>query len=403
MKNLMKTYYFPLLLISSLFLGGAFGFLFGPYVEYIKPLGEIFLNLILTAIVPMIFFNVSSAIARNGSLKQFGNMMSSMAIIFLVTAIIASLYAMAVVKLFPPAEGASIQFAAANAMAPIHFSKQIVSIFTVSDFSHLLSHHHILPLIAFSMLVGLACISTRKHGELFVKFLQSGEDIFMKVFSLIMYFAPIGFFAYFAVFVHEVGPKLLETYARIAIGYAIFSMLYFIVVYTIYAYLASGIDGVKLFWKNIFLPMVTAFATCSSAASIPANLLATKAMGISAEISDTVVPLGTIIHKEGSIIGGIVKIAFLFGLFHMDFSGTSVLLTALGVSLLVGTVMGAIPGGGMLGELLILSVYGFPATALVSIVAISLIIDPFATMLNVTGNTISSLLIGRWVGGIKIR
>jgi len=76
-------------------------------------------------------------------------------------------------------------------------------------------------------------------------------------------------------------------------------------------------------------------------------------------------------------------------------------LTALGVSLLVGTVMGAIPSGGMLGELLILSVYGFPPSVLIAIAAISIIIDPLATLLNVTGNTVSSMMIARLVEGKK--
>ena len=124
-------------------------------------------------------------------------------------------------------------------------------------------------------------------------------------------------------------------------------------------------------------------------------------MGVSPEIVETVVPLGSIIHKDGSAIGGVIKIAFLFGVFHLKFAGVSVLFTALGVSLLVGTVMGAIPSGGMLGELLILTVYGFPPSALIVISAISIIIDPLATMLNVTGNSVSSMMIARLVDGKK--
>ncbi len=77
------------------------------------------------------------------------------------------------------------------------------------------------------------------------------------------------------------------------------------------------------------------------------------------------------------------------------------LLTVLGVSLLVGTVMGAIPSGGMLGELLILTIYGFPPSVLIVIAAISIIIDPLATMLNVTGNSVSSMMIARLVEGKK--
>jgi len=223
----------------------------------------------------------------------------------------------------------------------------------------------------------------------------------MRVFSLIMYYAPIGFFAYFAVLVSQLGPQLIESYLRIAIIYYVSSLIYFVIAYTWYAYMAGSITGVKIFWKNVFLPMITSIATCSSAASIPANLVAAKNMQVSPEIYETTIPLGAIIHKDGSVIGGMIKIAFLFGIFHLNFTGISVILTALGVSILVGTVMGAIPSGGLLGELLILTVYGFPSSVLIAIAAISIIIDPPATMLNVTGNTVSSMMIARLVEGKK--
>lgn len=249
--------------------------------------------------------------------------------------------------------------------------------------------------------MGLSVPTVSEKGKLFADFLHAGEEIFMRVFALIMYYAPIGFFAYFAVMVSELGPQLMESYVRVAVLYYSTGIVYFIVGFTIYAYLAGKTQGIKLFWGNVFLPMVTSLATCSSAASIPANLAAAKKMQVPAEIYETTIPLGSIIHKDGSVIGGVFKIAFLFGLFHMDFSGVLVITTAFGVSLLVGTVMGAIPSGGMLGELLILSVYGFPPSVLIAVAAISIIIDPIATMLNVTGNTVSSMMIARCVEGKK--
>jgi Na+/H+-dicarboxylate symporter len=272
--------------------------------------------------------------------------------------------------------------------------------FTVSDFSQLLSHQHMLALIVFSILVGLAVTkSNKKQGALFLGFLEAGEMVFMKFFDLIMYYAPIGFFAYFAVLVSDLGPQLMGSYLRISILYYSSATLYFIVASTGVAWLAAKNKGVRLFWAKVILPAVTSLATCSSAASIPANLEAAKQMSVPSDIADTIIPLGSLIHKDGSVIGGMFKIAFLFGLFQLDFTSPTVLLTALGVSVLVGTVMGAIPSGGMLGELLILAVYGFPPSALIAIAAISIIIDPLATMLNVTGNTVGSMLIARFVHG----
>lgn len=395
--NLLKTYCFPLILISSIILGGLFGIYLGKEALYLKPLGDIFLNLILTAIVPLIFFSVSSAISRSASLPKLGKMFVIMLFVFVITSLIAALYALMIVTLFPPAQGVLLSLQPISPIAQ-QDSVNIVSLFTVSNFYQLLSHQHILALIVFSILVGLAVAGSAESGRSFSRFLQAGEVVFMRFFTLIMYIAPIGFFAYFAVIVNELGAHLMGSYLRIGIIYYLAALVYFIVIYTLYAYLAGSFDAVRRFWKHISLPALTAIATCSGAASIPANLLAARNMKVPTEIGETAIPLGTIIHKEGSVIGGIFKIAFLFGIYHLDFNGLPTLIAAIGVAMAVGTVMGAIPGGGMLGELFILNVYGFPPSALIAIAAISIIIDPIATLLNVVGNTSSSMLIARHMG-----
>lgn len=396
----LKPYIFPSILILSILSGALTGYLLGDSAQQLKPLGDIFLNLIFTAIVPLIFFSVSSAIAKSGSSAgRLGKIIFYMAVVFLFTSIVAAALSIVTVTWFPPAQGVHLELPTHEPLASINLPNQLVGIFTVPDFSKLLSHDNILALIVFSLLVGLATSSAKEKGSTFAKFLLAGEEIFMRVFAFIMYYAPIGFFAYFAVLVSELGPKIMSSYLRVTIIYYVFAIGYFFVVLTCYAYLAGKMKGVKLFWGNVLIPAITALATCSSAASIPANLAAAKNMRVPPEVYETTIPLGAILHKDGSVIGGVIKIAFLFGLFHLDFSGTTVLLTALGVSLLVGTVMGAIPSGGMLGELLILSIYGFPPTVLIAIAAISIIIDPIATMISVTSNTVSSMMIARLVEG----
>lgn len=393
-----SNYTLPLLLMCSVFLGGLSSLYFGASILVLKPVGDIFLRLIFSAMVPLIFFSISSAIARMESAQQLGRTVGYMTLIFLFTGTVASFFGLTFAQFFRPETGTTSALPERlHANTPMNLSDQLVNAFTVSDFSQLLSHQHILALIVFSVFVGLATASLKDKVAAFKGLLESGEQVFLQVFNFIMKGAPIGFFAYFAVMVHEIGPHFMQSYAQLSILYYACSLFYFIVAYSAYAFLAGGVSGLRLFWRFVWLPAVTAIATCSSAASIPANLVATKRMGVSHDICDTVIPLGSMIHKDGSVIGGVFKIAFLFGLFHMDFSGFSVLATAFGISLLVGTVMGAIPSGGMLGELLILSVYGFPPSVLIAVAAISIIIDPIATLLNVTGNTVSAMMIDRCV------
>jgi Na+/H+-dicarboxylate symporter len=392
--KVLHAYFFPIILIFSLVMGGLFGFFFQHQAIQFKFLGEIFLNLIFTTIVPLIFFSVSVALPKMGSWQKIGKIFSSMLFTFVLMGSVASLLMLALVKHLPLLHEIQVPMDLSFAK-PIILTDKLVQIFTVPDFLKLFSHQNIFALIIFSLLVGGASFDQPK----FVNFLQEGEQVFMKVFALVMYFAPIGFFAYFAATVAELGPQIMQNYLQIGLLYYAFALVYFVIIYSLWVYIAGGREILSYYWRNIFLPATMALATCSSAASIPANLRATKNMQTPTEIAESVIPLGTMIHKDGSIIGGIIKIVFLFSVFHVDFNGLSVYALAWLVSLMVGTVMGAIPSGGMLGELLILSAYGYPSSALIVIAAISIIIDPMATMLNVTGNSVSALLVSRMVYG----
>lgn len=393
----VKSYRFLIILLSAIFLGALSGYILGPKSILLKPLSDIFINLMFTIVVPLVFFSVSAALAKMQELTTAWTIIKKSLGVFLLTSIIAAIFMLTIVQLFPFNDTLSVPFNASFQPQKVTIADQLVSIFTASDFLKLFSRENMLALIIFSALIGIATASTGKKGEIVANFLQSGADISMKAVSFIMYYAPIGFFAYFAVLVGEHGQKILGTYFHAVVIYYVAALLYFFLAFTVYAYWAAKKEGIKLFWQNIFLPAVTALATCSSAASMPANMQATQKMKVPPEIYELAIPLGTVIHKDGSVLGGVVKIAFLFGIFHLSFDTPSALLMALSISVLVGTVMGAIPSGGLVGETLILSAYGFPPEALLIIAAISMLIDPPATLLNVTGNSVCSMLIAKWV------
>jgi Na+/H+-dicarboxylate symporter len=159
--------------------------------------------------------------------------------------------------------------------------------------------------------------------------------------------------------------------------------------------MAGGRYGFKTYWKNVWPSTFTSLGTCSSAATIPTNFDNAEKMGVSKNVREAVIPIASALHKDGSVMGGVVKIAFAFGVFGMNFSGMNIYLVTIGIALLVGMVMGAIPNGGMIGEMLILSLFGLPIESLPILAAISALIDPPATMLNATGDLSVSMLIER--------
>lgn len=388
-----KHYFFPILLILCLFFGGVFGYFFPQEAKIIQPLGNLFLNFIFTVIVPLVFFSVASAIARMDSIQTLRKILFYMAMVFTLMGLIASILSLGLIKVFPLNHDYHLNIATAFKIHNEFSLGLITQMFSVDNFFLLFDHQHMLALIIFAILVGRAS----HFSQPFRDFLGAGEEVFMRVFTYIMFLAPIGFFAYFANLVVELGTSFIKDYFKISFLYYSFAVFYFFCIYSLWIYLFYGKNGLSSFWQKIYLPAVTALATCSSAASIPANISSCQALKISPMVYETSIPLGSLINKQGSIIGGIFKIGFLFSLYHLPFQGMLAYSLAILVSLLVGTVMGAIPSGGMLGELLILHIYGFPNSALVAIAAFSVIIDPIATLLNVCGNTVATMLIAKKV------
>lgn len=401
MKNsFWKSYRFPIILLSAIIIGAIVGLVAGDKAAVIKPLGDLFLNLMFMIVVPLVFFSIASAIASMGNAKRLGKIMGSMLTVFLVTGIIAAVVAIIGVKIFPPADGVLIDMVKPEASSEdFSIGDQIVSTLTVSDFGELFSRSNMLALIVFSVIMGLATSLIGEKGKPFATFLKAGNDVMLKMVQIVMYYAPIGLGAYFAALVGEFGPTLVGSYFRAVLYYYPLAIIYFVVFFTFYAFIGGGKKGIRVFWKNTLSPVVTSIATCSSAATLPVNLEATKKMGVPADIRETTLPLGVSLHKDGSVIGGVLKVTFLFGVFGMNFSGLNTYLLVIGVALLVGMVMGAIPQGGMIGEMLILSLFGFPPEALPIIAAISTIIDPPATLLNVVGDNAASMMVARATEG----
>jgi Na+/H+-dicarboxylate symporter len=395
----LKSYGFSLLLIVSMIVGASLGIFLGKDAAAVKPLGDIFLNLLFTVIVPLVFFSISSAVAGMTNLKRLGRILSLMLLLFVGTGLIASAVMIAAVVLYPPAAGLGIPLPEAVDINNLKVSEQIVRAFTVTDFPQLLSKNNMLALIVFSMLTGLATSAVGEKGKTFAAFLSSANEVMLKLVSFIMYYAPIGLGAYFAYLVGVFGPEMLGSYARAMAVYYPTALVYFVVAFTVYAFLAGRVAGMKRFWWYIIPPSLTALATGSSMATIPANLQAADNIGVPREISEVVIPIGASIHMEGSCLAAVLKIAFLFGIFQVPFSGLEPILTALGIALLTGAVVSGIPGGGTIGELLILSLYGFPPEAFPLITMIGTLVDAPATMINATGDNVTSMLAARILGG----
>ena len=395
----LKSYGFSIILIISIIIGSILGFIYKKDAVIFKPLGDIFLNLLFTVIVPLVFFSIASTVASMTNIRRLGKIMGAMIFVFVVTGLIASVVMIIGVMLYPPAEGIKMALGSGVNHEQIKLAEQIVKAFTVSDFADIISKKNMLALIIFSILIGLATSASGERGKSFAGFLSSGSNVMMKLISYIMYYAPIGLCAYFAYLIGVFGPQLLGAYMKAMLLYYPTAFLYFFIAFTLYVFIAAKKKGVVKFWRNIIPPALIALGTGSSMATIPANLEAADKTGVPRDISEVVIPIGATMHMEGSCLAAVIKIAFLFGIFQMNFFGPETIATAIGISLLVGVVVSGIPGGGTIGELLIISFYGLPMEAFPIITMIGTLVDAPATMLNAVGDNVSSMLVARMLGG----
>lgn len=397
--SVWKNYRFPLILIGSIAIGSLIGLIFGEKATVLKPFGDLFLNLMFTVVTPLVFATIASAVGNMVNMKRLGKILGNMFMLFVGTGLIAAVLIIVVVKVLPPAQGANLALEAAGDLETVKLADQIVGALTVNDFSKLLSRSNMMPLIVFSIIFGFCVSSIGGEDNIIAKFLDSLSNVMMKFVGIIMLYAPIGLGAYFANLVGEFGPQLLGAYGRAMAIYYPVCILYFFIAFSGYSYFAGGKQGVKTFFKNIISPSITSIATQSSIATLPVNLNSTKNMGVPKDIREIVLPIGATMHMDGTVLSSILKISFLFGIFGQDFSGMGTYVTAILVSILGGVVMSGIPGGGLVGEMLIVSLFGFPPEAFPIIATIGFLVDPPATWINATGDSVVSMMVTRLVEG----
>ena len=398
MQTLLKNYSGIILLLTGIIVGSLIGIFFPDVVGYLKPLGDIFLNLLFVSVVPLVYFAVANSIASVEQSGKFGKIIFSMIFTFLLFIIIAALFTIAVVYIFPtealPSNSQEMIEDSANAT----WGDRIVSFFTVGEFAELFSRKNMLALLIFAFLTGTAARKTGENGIVFRNFLSSGYEVMKELLLLVMKVAPIGLGAYFAFQVATIGPQLFGFYAKPLGLYYVSGIVYFLVFFSIYAFMAKGKSGISLFWKNNIYPTLTALSTCSSFATMPANLQAAAKIGVPNSIANIVIPIGSTLHKNGSSMSSIIKIYVAFLIIGEDFFDPMNLLLALGITVFVSIVAGGIPNGGYIGEMLMISVYQLPQEAIPAVMIIGTLVDPLATVLNSTGDTVAAMFVTKVMG-----
>jgi len=254
MKNFLVMYKQSIILLIAIILGATVGIFWGENARVLSPFGDIFLNLLLVIIVPLIFLTISTSISNMKQPKRLGKIIVNIFLVFIIMSLVAVLIGFLStysIKLIEVKDTELIKSTLdldtkANT-EDLSILERTVQAITVGDFIDLFSRQNIIALILFSMLFGLAMNLSGERAKPVRDILISLTDIVMNFLKIIMYYAPIGLGCYFAALVGTFGAEIAVGYARTFIIYTIVAVLFYFGIYSLYAFISAGKKGIKAF------------------------------------------------------------------------------------------------------------------------------------------------------------
>ncbi|MBQ2040586.1 MAG: dicarboxylate/amino acid:cation symporter [Lachnospiraceae bacterium] len=403
--SFLSNYWFIICMLIAIVAGTVLG-LNWPGATVLAPLGDLFINMMFCVVVPMVFVSISSAIANMKTVGRAGKLMGTTIVSFLVTAAIAAVIMYIIVRIInivPTDFSIDVMVTETEDTTVASTGSLIVNFFTKPDFHELLSRRAMLPLIIAAIIFGFGVQMAGGPETMTAKMLDDLSNCIMKTVKIITFYAPIGFFGFFASLAATYGPELIGGYGKTLVVYYVTCFAYMFIFFPIYAEFGGGKGGAKVMFAHLFRPAAVSFGTCSSVATIPTNIEVAKETGISKDVSDIVLPMGATMHMDGSAMSAIVKVAFLFGISGMPFA-TGKAILAIIVAVFSSVAMSGIPGGGGVGELVLCTMFfnNSPeqlAVAYTLALAIGNLVDPPATMINAAGDYVVSFIVSRYVDG----
>lgn len=399
-KSVVKSYMDSLLMIIGMVIGAIVGIIWGEGASVLTNIADVFLNLLFCIVVPLVFISIVNSIAGLGSGKTVGKLMLVMFSVFIITEILSAVISLGIIGAINPGAGATLP-STTEAVESEAVSFNILAQLTVSDFNLLWSRSSLLAIVVFAVLSGLGLRAAGEKAASLRELVAGLSETIVKMVGYIMKLAPIGLGCYFASMVGQFGQQISGPMLRVTVVCWIFAPIYLLISQTLFSFLGDGITGIKRFWKNMISPALTALGTCSSAASVPANIQAGKKAGLSDDVNAVCMPMGCNLHKEGACLIVVLTMAYIGPMVGMNLLDPKTFLMIVACCIIGATVTGAIPSGGNVIVMLTVAMFNFPTATIPLIIMLHTLCDAPTTMLNVVGDLSSGIIIDKFMHGQK--
>lgn len=384
-------------ILIGLVLGVITGLVFGDYAAYLKPVGQVFINLISMLIVPLIFFSLISGITSMEETGSMGRMSAKAFCFYLGTTAVAITLGMVVATIFQPGVGSSIDFgvleAADPATAEMNFGDLMVSLVPTNPIAAM-AEGNILQVIVFALLVGVALHQVRDKTERIIDLTHALAEMMYAMTHIVMAFAPVGVFALIAALTASQGLGVLMDLLKILLVVYFACILQVILVYGGLLKLYARLPMLP-FFKKAPPAQLLAFSTSSSAATLPMTLeVAQEKLGVSKSTSSFVLPLGCTINMDGTALYQGVCALFVAQVMGIDLT-TGQYITIIMTATLASIGSAGVPGAGLIMLTLVLTSVNLPIAAVAIIAGIDRILDMARSAVNVTGDLVVSICVDK--------
>ncbi len=389
-------------ILIALGLAVIYGAFFTGYVQYVTWMGELFLRALKMIIVPLILTSIVSGVTNIGNAQNLGKLGFKTILYYLTTSLFAILVGLTLVNLFQPGVGADLGLRkeVEGLSAAQGGIGNILLRMVPSNFFQALVSADMLAIIFFAILVGYFITRVSdEYKDPLVNLFNGGFEVMMKITSFIIKFTPLGIFGIVAGVIAE-QKDLLDMVQRLGI-YMLAVLLGLAIHSTITLPLLLRVFGKANPWlhfKAMTTPLLTAFSTSSSSATLPLTLEAVEHNdGVSNKITSFVLPLGATVNMDGTALYECVAAMFIAQAYGVDLSFMQQVIVVF-TALLASIGAAGIPMAGLVMISVILSAVGLPLEGVGLILAVDRILDMCRTSVNVWSDSCGAVIIAKTEG-----
>ena len=390
-------------LAMQMLIGLVLGVIVGMFLDsqfattYVKPFGDLFIRLIRMVVVPLVFATLVAGAAGISDVSKLGRVAIKTLVIFMVTSAIAVIFGLLIANIIDPGIGLTLStegLKAAQVKAP-SFVQTLLDIVPINPMEAF-AKGSILQIIFFAIMFGFCLNFLGEKGKPVYHFFDIVGNLMIHMTQVVMRYAPIGVFALMAVVVSQHGLAVLLPLGKLILASFIATALLVILIYIPIVMFIIRIP-VGQYFKGIFEPWLIAFTTCSSAAAMAANLVASRRLGATNSIASFAVPLGNTINMNGTAVYMGVCAVFAAQIYNLPLTlGDQVIVVITGVLAAVGTA--GVPGAGLIMSTLVFTQIGIPLEVIALIAGVDRILDMIRTSINVVGDSTTALMVSRMEG-----